>query len=121
MSIVWDPPPAVRAGTKGSRVPLGLVREIALELSERPGEWAHILTFPSAERQATTFVRDVKSGQISALKGAEAVSRKVDGEHRVYARFPAPAKSEAAVVASDLDGVAIAVLERLLSILREER
>lgn len=122
-TITWEDPP--ESATRGSRVPTGQVEAIASELRARPGEWARVLTFPDAQKQAYWFVRDVKAGSIRALKGAEVKARTIDGDGVVYARFLADTADAVGVTENgaepaarqgllpDLDTLVDAVLARL--------
>lgn len=78
-----EPPPAKRAHRN-----LG---KVADELREHPGLWAVVLALPVAERShATSLARQIRHGLVSYWRPAgvfEAVSRTVDGEARVYARY----------------------------------
>lgn len=113
-TITWEEPPAV-AGVKGSRVPLAQAEAIANALRHHPGQWAKVLTFPDAQKQAYWFCRDVRGGNIRALKGAEVKARTIEGDGVVYARFPQADEDDAAEpsLLPDLDTIVDAVLARL--------
>ncbi|MER6360074.1 hypothetical protein [Kitasatospora sp. NPDC001527] len=73
------PPPA--AESKHSR--------IAAALRARPGEWAVVQRATTIARAASA-AQAIRSAKLAAYGPAglfQAVSRTVDGEHRVYARF----------------------------------
>ncbi len=75
--IVWqDPPPSKRGGDRDSSR-----EQFIASLRERPGQWA---VYPCASSGAngptrTRFRRE----------GLDAVSRKVDGEIKLFVRVPA--------------------------------
>lgn len=89
--VILEAPPEPKTGTRYARVDRETLAE-ARELGQaHPGEWMRVATFPKAvtpARQAAYFARDIRSGQIADLKGAEAKSVTIDGEGVVYARFP---------------------------------
>ncbi len=74
--IIWqDPPPAV-SGRGGS----DFRRQFLDTLRESPGQWAiYPCSSKSASALAALFRKD----------GLEAVSRKVDGQVKVFVRVPA--------------------------------
>lgn len=132
--------PRQSQGRKYDRIdPIGLA-DIAITLSTNPGRWFEIARFEHqvpAGRQAINLARDIKGGRIRALKGAEAMSRTVDGHGVVYACFPAeqpaPTSPEPATSAtgeadhstdvgagtsgsaSDFDALVDAVADRILA------
>lgn len=62
---------------------------IAAALADRPGEWA-IVKEAKTQSAANAAAFQIKTGRISSYAPAgtyEAVSRTVDGKHRVYARY----------------------------------
>lgn len=62
---------------------------VAAELKAHPGQWAVVSTHPTIQAASTAAGR-VKCGFPHAYKPAgafEAVSRTVDGKHRMYARY----------------------------------
>lgn len=87
-AITWeDPPPKVERGGGGGRHDW---EGIGRSLSRRPGRWAFVARATSSGaaynlvgqiKRKTLFGLYVHSGQF------EAVSRTVDGEYRVYARY----------------------------------
>lgn len=86
MSIVFgDPPRPTKPG--GS---VGNWDAIATELIDRPKEWAMVVVRPSRTSAANT-ARNVRSQMYAPLRDRggrfESISRTVDGEYRVYARF----------------------------------
>lgn len=69
---------------------------IAEQLRTRPGEWAVIATYAHSGT-CGSMAQGIKRGLIRAYapEGAfEAVSRTVDGEHRVYARYVGEGRDE---------------------------
>jgi hypothetical protein len=64
-------------------------REAAAKLRERPTEWA-IVSVCASSGSASSLARAIRIGQSHAWQPRgefEAVARKVEGEHRVYARY----------------------------------
>ncbi|MBA2951458.1 hypothetical protein [Streptomyces himalayensis] len=85
--IRWEEPPRVHSYPGGGR---GRHAEIAAQLKERPGEWAKVLTFASSETARSMAYSIRYAARLAAYRPAgafEAVSRKVDGETCVYARY----------------------------------
>ncbi len=85
---VEGPPPVTRAGgkAKGGRT---YVSESA-QLIAKPGQWAILRRDFKSQDQAATLASYIRIGQLAAFSpsGAfEAVSRSVEGEYRVYARY----------------------------------
>lgn len=81
--IRWEDPP--RPGPGGRRD----WPAIAAELRKRPGAWAHVATYGTIS-VAGNVAYQVRSGKFAGVQPAgsvEAVSRAVDGECRVYARY----------------------------------
>lgn len=77
-SLTWGEPPASRAAVQGARQQhFAAIREA---LMARPGEWAIVAMRPN-DKLAGHNVRPYLDEQF------EVVSRKVDGEMRVYARY----------------------------------
>lgn len=73
----------------GRRPGKSVHKEIADQLRQRPGAWAHIRTLTTAGA-ATSLAHHIKSAAYLAYapQGSfEAASRVVDGERRVYARY----------------------------------
>lgn len=65
---------------------------IASKLIARPGEWACIGTYSTAP-SSNSIAHMIRHGKATAYQPAEsfeAVSRLVNGEHRVYARYVGP-------------------------------
>lgn len=82
--LTWEEPPAARRGS-------GQVShaDVARKLKARPGEWAVVSTY-SNSRTSGSIASAIRSGQSTAylpVGDFEAVSRTVEGEHRVYARY----------------------------------
>lgn len=89
--IRWeDPPPRNRVAGPGRSK--GFAQRnwevIGEALTRRPGEWAVIVTVPTAST-AGTIALAIRRGRYTRMGPGpfEAVGRLVDGEHRVYARF----------------------------------
>lgn len=62
---------------------------IAAALRSRPGEWAFVGTYAQRSAASTIAIRVVR-GELAAYQPAyayDAVSRTVDGEYRLYARY----------------------------------
>lgn len=81
--LKFEPPP------KRVRVTWGRHADVASKLRAKPGEWAPIGTYNSSQT-AASIARQIKRAVLSAYMPAgsfEAVSRTVDGESRVYARY----------------------------------
>jgi hypothetical protein len=81
--IVFEEPPRLEAYRWSSNL------DAAAQLRERPGEWARIGAY-STGTSARSMAQSIKTGQRRAWAPAgayEAISRTVDGEHRVYARY----------------------------------
>lgn len=77
-----DPPPARRGPTRARTAE-------ARKLKERPGTWGLIGTYKS-RTSAASMATCIRTGRTSTWRPAgdfEAVSRSVDGEYRVYARY----------------------------------
>ena len=86
----FEEPPAPQSGRPSSHA------EAVQALKERPGEWG-IVTICSTSASSGSTARAIRTGVRRAWQPAgdfEAVSRKVDGEYRVYARYmPDPDRS----------------------------
>lgn len=84
MSIKFeDPPPPRRRGKKSP------FAEIAQELKASPGQWAVIAKYDKVDRPRAMVVA-INSGRYSIWEPAghfEAVSRLVEGEYCLYARY----------------------------------
>ena len=84
--IRFEPPPGfARNGKAWSLDHSGIVAT----LRARPGEWAIVATY-SAPGTASSMATSIKSGRLAVYRPGgsfEAITRKVDGEVRVYARF----------------------------------
>ena len=91
--FVGPPPQVVTSGPGRGARPKGWHGEVARQLRARPGEWAVIDVYGS-QASAAGVAYQIRMGGYSAYqpRGAwEAVSRLVDGENRVYARYlPVP-------------------------------
>lgn len=94
--VLWeDPPPPGR----GSRNVAHDWPAIVAALRVRPREWARVTTYPS-DNSARVMADRLRQGAVAAARPAgsvQAVSRMVDGEYRVYARY-------VGVPASTVDG-----------------
>jgi hypothetical protein len=87
IKIRFEDPPSRGGGREWS--PKGTHESIAAQLKRKPMEWARcqtLSTVQSAANQADA-VRNAKLTAYAPAGAFEAVSRTVDGEHRVYARF----------------------------------
>lgn len=88
--LSWEEPPKIttRPRTKFS--------EAARKLKARKGEWAKVADYPKAGT-AATIANIIKTGRSRFFEPAgafEAVSRTVEGEHRVYARYVGEEKED---------------------------
>lgn len=84
--VTFEPLPHAQSG-KGGRSTKHTA--IAAELKARPGEWARIETSTSPNA-ASSMANHISGARLKAYAPAgsfEAVSRTVDGEYRVYARY----------------------------------
>jgi hypothetical protein len=97
--IRWEaPPPRAAKGGGGPRA--GYVHRnweiIGAALRARPGEWAVACNAPSAIT-AGTIANHIRRGIYTRMGEGpfNAVSRTVEGQHRVYARYVGEAGSEA--------------------------
>lgn len=94
-SIVrWEaPPPRVRTNLKGICHPHVRSRVIAADLRERPGEWALVRiygtdrTAAGSARSAAAVIARGHNAAYGPAGAFEAVTRTVDGEVRLYARY----------------------------------
>lgn len=84
--IKFDGPPPER---KRGSIEDQSHQPIAEALKERAGEWAvvRVSKTASAASSAANYIRNAKGSAYGPAGSFEAVSRKVDGEFRVYARF----------------------------------
>lgn len=83
--VTFEPLPAEQR-------PRGKSLAIAAQLKARPGEWAHVTTC-STPGSASSYARQINAALLAQYAPAgsyEAVSRTVDGERRVYARYVGP-------------------------------
>jgi hypothetical protein len=74
------------------RMPSDTSRDIANQLKERPGDWAHIRS-SATSRRAASLAHHIRTGTSHAFrpKGAfDAKARLVDGQFRVYACYIGP-------------------------------
>lgn len=81
----FEEPPADGRTTKKGRDHF----KAAAAMQERPGEWAMIRTAATSQG-ARNAAHQIRGGRILAYLPAgtfDAVSREIDGEFRVYARF----------------------------------
>lgn len=85
--MTWEEPP--QKNTRGSYASSLQGSDIALQLKKKPGEWAMIAKKATAQQAAmlANYIRQARSSAWAPLGAYEAVSRKVDKEYRVYARF----------------------------------
>jgi len=83
----WEDPPRRQSGGHGGRD----APAVAADLKANRGQWAIFRTY-STRQSAGSDASQLKSGRYHwAPKGSvEAVSRTVDGEFRVYARWVGP-------------------------------
>jgi hypothetical protein len=83
--IQWAEPPPSRSHAKKEATKW---TRIADELRRKPGAWAHVENKPNGHRAAQT-ANLISVGKYSGMPAGqfEAVSRQVDGQFRVYARF----------------------------------
>lgn len=83
--IRWEDPPSNRSHAKGKASKWNAISAV---LRGRPGEWAHVETKSNARLAAQT-ANCISKGVYAAMPQGqfEAVSRAVDGEARVYARY----------------------------------
>lgn len=87
--VTWSKPPPAANGGKSQREGAERHRELARQLKDSPGEWAHVAT-KRTSRLAGSHAHDIRRATLAAYRPAgsfEAVARTVDGEHRVYARY----------------------------------
>lgn len=85
--IKWEDPPRVDAYPRGGK---GKHAAIAEQLKARPGVWGRVFSSASAEsaRSMAYFInRAVRVKAYEPAGSFEAVSRKIDGETHVYARY----------------------------------
>lgn len=79
----FEEPPAAHQQPRGGQI------EAAQKLRAKPGEWG-MVTVCSTSGSSSSMARAIRVGTRTAWQPAgdfEAVSRKVDGEYRVYARY----------------------------------
>lgn len=84
--IVFENPPARTGGQKPRSRALVTT---AAALRRAAGEWARIGLYRNAATSGSV-ANQIKRGKLAAFRPAgafEAVSRTVDGQHRVYARY----------------------------------
>lgn len=83
--ILWEEPPPRASNTPGRTTKW---RKIAAELKANPGRWAVVDTKANQHLSAQSAYL-INRGQLAGLSPGEfeAVSRLVDGEARVYARY----------------------------------
>ncbi len=82
--VRFEEPPGARSGTTGRDW-----NAVAAALKKKPQRWAIVAVCPTAVLAAST-AQNIRKGTVAAMRpvGAfEAVSRTVDGEPRVYARY----------------------------------
>jgi hypothetical protein len=86
--IAFEDPPA-RTTSRGNGSPCLVWREVAAELTRRPGKWAKVAVLDCALAAGQYAVR-VRNGSIEALAEFgrfDAKSRTVKGERRLYVMF----------------------------------
>ncbi len=75
--IVWQDPPAAVTGGAGDRT----VRQMFIRsLREQPGRWA---VYPCSPKAASSLAANFRK------EGFDAVTRRVDGETKLYVQVPA--------------------------------
>jgi hypothetical protein len=85
--IRWEEPPPGRSNGGGKRE--SYLAPLADELRANPGRWA-LVHIGDSSGQATGMATHIARGQVLAFAPAgdfDAVSRRVDGRHRVYAVY----------------------------------
>ena len=87
MSLVrWEEPPRADAWRGSNRYDWTAIGAV---LQKKPGKWAVVAVYETVSRAASQ-AGAIRAGVVSALRPAgafEAMSRTVDGECRVYARY----------------------------------
>lgn len=84
--LAWEDPPQPQLGTR-----VGRWEPVADQLREHPGKWAVIATYPLAQRPiASSLTNALSHGKYRGIDGVQAVSRTVNDEVKVYARWVAP-------------------------------
>lgn len=84
--LTWEEPPGTGAWAAGIR---GKHAQVAAQLKEHPGQWAKI-PVTGGPVTARNMAYQIRKGEMAAYKppGAfEAVSRTVDGQTCLYARY----------------------------------
>lgn len=87
IDIAWEAP---RRTLVGTRTHSAYYSDFSAELKAKPGEWAVIDAGDRSDNGKYSLAGNIKKGLQLAFQPAgsfEAVSRKVDGEIRVYARY----------------------------------
>ena len=86
--IRWQDPPPPRCGTRIKHPRVHDWTAVAKKLRSKPGRWAVVAVCANTGLAGST-ARYVRDGLYEALRRGrfEAVSRKVYGECRVYARY----------------------------------
>lgn len=94
IKIKFEDPPARGGGREWS--PKGTHEGIAALLKMKPLKWARVQTLSTVQSAANQAdaIRNAKLTAYAPAGSFEAVSRTVDGERRVYARFVGNASSE---------------------------
>jgi hypothetical protein len=82
--VHWEEPP--HKSPKGGRPKYW--KAVADQLRSRPGEWA-MVHVDETQRKAGYTAMNIKRGLLAGMTAGEfeAVSRTVDGQRRVYARY----------------------------------
>ena len=87
--IRWEDPPANESGWGSHKW-----ADVLEPLREHPKRWAVLLIVPTS-RKAANLVSAFRNGHRRSPPGRwEFVSRTVDGEHRVYARYLGPDENQ---------------------------
>lgn len=84
--IRWEEPPSPTPGGPGKEKPVIAHELIAVQLRQRPGEWALIVEGYAHSSMGSLISR----GKIRPYAPAgtyEAVARSVNGTHSIYARY----------------------------------
>jgi hypothetical protein len=84
--IRWEEPPPAGGGNPGQRKPVLAHELIAVQLRQRPGDWALI----HEQSSNPAIISEINHGKLRPYRPAgayESVSRKVTGVFQVYARY----------------------------------
>lgn len=102
--LVWEEPPRVSRGQSRAAF-----LDIAEKLRANPGVWAMVAKFDRVGR-AGSIAGHINRGRYEGITAGEfeAVSRSVEGEYRVYARFVGiPTAETTGETTADPNGVTI--------------